>query len=197
MAAPRCGVLSGAEPADPRVTGARSGAGGQTGPHPAPRSPPVVPARPAQRGKFQLDLRLRGDRLDMRLGGRLSIESALPLAVVLASLNRLAPPVIARAGRVNAVDVDGVRPLFEIARYRREHALAPLVVAEFSDALRELFTNLQVPCTQRLDVDAWDLAQSRLLCSGDQHRGHLRLVHRPDRRAAWRGEPSGAVTIRG
>jgi hypothetical protein len=90
-----------------------------------------------------------------------------------------------------------VRPLFEIARYRREHALAPLVVAEFSDSLRELFTNLQVPCTQRLDVDAWDLAHSALRCSGDQHRGHLRLVHRPDRRAGWPDISSEPVTIRG
>lgn len=154
-------------------------------------SPAAGPARVGRLGEeFRLDLRMGCDRLELRLGGKLSIDSARPLAVVLASLNRLTPPVLVLAGQVSAIDADGLRPLFEIARYRHERALAPLKVDEFSDAIRELLTRMQIPCTQRLDFDAWDQAESRTRASGDRRRGHLRLTANPTGEPPRSDEPS-------
>lgn len=110
--------------------------------------------------------------------------------MVLASLNRLTPPVLVLAGQVSAIDADGLRPLFEIARYRHERALAPLKVDEFSDAIRELLTRMQIPCTQRLDFDAWDQAESRTRASGDRRRRHLRLTANPTGEPPRSDEPS-------
>jgi len=91
--------------------------------------------------------------------------------VVLASLNRLTPPVHVSTGRVAVTDAHGLRPLFETVRYREAYPLPPLVVVEFSDAVRRLLTLLDVPCTERLDVDAWDRAYRRPPQPHERRRG--------------------------
>jgi len=141
---------------------------------------PLSPHGCARQAKeFRLDLNLGPDRLQLSLGGKLSILSARPLAVVLASLNVLPPPVDVHCGEVIAADADGLRPLFEIARYRRQRGLASLEVVEFSDAVRELLSSLRVPCTPRPDIAAWDASQSRLHPASHRSLRRLRLVTKP------------------
>jgi len=152
---------------------------------------PIAPSEPTK--QFRIDLQLGRDRLRLTLAGKLDIASAGPLRVVLASLNRLTPPVHVSTGRVAVTDAHGLRPLFETVRYREAYPLPPLVVVEFSDAVRRLLTLLDVPCTERLDVDAWDRAYRRPPQPHERRRGHLRLVadvSEPDHRHRRTGRPA-------
>lgn len=140
--------------------------------------------------QFHLDLWLVGTRLELRLAGPLRADSARRLSAVLSALNFFATTVYIRAGQVDIAEVEGVRPLFEAIRSREAGNRPALRVIEFSPALRTLLAALQVPCTGRLDLDAWDRATAGQEGSRGRRRRHLRLLASPEATGTTGTRPS-------